>query len=263
LKTGWLNVRYSAQPGLFNDGRLIVWFSCGAASACALKMVAELNPVAMYCDCLSNEHEDNARFLADIEAWTGVSIEIIKSDDYSSVEDVFKSRRYMSGIAGAPCTVELKKVPRFRVQRPDDIHVFGFTCDEKKRIVDFNKGNFDLNLAWPLAQKDMTKQDCFDLLDTAGINLPKMYELGYKNNNCIGCVKATSPDYWNLVRRTHPKVFKKRCEQSREIGCKLTRYKGDRIYLDQLPADSNEVVIEDLSCGPQCGVEPSTQENTF
>lgn len=158
----------------------------------------------------------------------------------------------MSGPAGAPCTVELKKVPRFQFQNADDVHVFGMTADEKKRIADFENENFELNLHWPLLDAGMSKADCHAMIASAGIEQPMMYRLGFKNNNCLGCVKASSPKYWNKTRQHFPEVFARRAEQSRAIGCKLVRYKGERIYLDELPPNSVEEVKEDLSCGPQC-----------
>lgn len=248
-----LKVRLSREPSLFTtDGRLVVWFSCGAASACALKLVADRAPVAVYCDVSGDEHSDNARFLLDVEQWTGIPVQKIKSQKYSSVEEVFEARKYMSGVAGAPCTVEMKKVPRFAFQRANDIHIFGMSKDERKRISVFEANNHDLNLSWPLVDAGMDKAACLQMIKDAGIALPVKYLEGYSNNNCHGCVKATSPHYWNLVRKTNPEVFNRRSEQSRRLGAKLVRYKGERIYLDQLPPTATEVVNEDLSCGPQC-----------
>lgn len=248
----WLGVRLSRAPSLFKDGRLVVWFSCGAASACALKLVADREPLAVYCDLTKDEHEDNARFLRDVEQWTGIKVLKIKSAKYGSVEEVFEARKYMAGTAGAPCTVEMKKVPRFTFQRADDTHIFGMSTDERKRIAGFEADNHDLNLSWPLVDAGMSKANCLQMLKDAGIALPVKYLQGYTNNNCHGCVKATSPHYWNLVRKTNPEVFSRRCEQSRRLGAKLVRYKGERIYLDELPPDAAEVITEDLSCGPQC-----------
>lgn len=239
------------------DGRRVVaWFSCGAASAVAAKTALEMFPgrvTVVYCDTMSAEHPDNARFFADVEKWLGVSILKIKSDKFASVDDVFEKRRYMSGREGAVCTVQMKKVPRFNFQKADDIHVFGFTADEKKRIRDFEKNNIDMDLRWVLAERNITKKDCYAALSMAGITLPAMYLLGYRNNNCIGCVKATSPAYWAKIRRDFPDVFAKRSAQSRDIGCRLTRVKGKRIFLDELPdGDFGRYKAEDISCGPEC-----------
>ena len=254
------NIRYSAQPGLFSDGRMIAWFSCGAASACMLKLLAPHKPMAVYCDTSRNEHKDNARFLKDVEAWTGQKITVISSRKYETIEQVFDERKYMSGPKGAPCTVELKKVPRFEMQRPNDVHCFGMGIDEKRRIEDFQANNWELNLCWPLLDEEMTKADCLAMLEFAGIELPVLYRQGFKNNNCIGCVKAQSPKYWNKVRRLYPETFANRAEQSRRIGCKLTRIKGEHIFLDQLQPDDETDYNEDLSCGPQCTISNNLQE---
>lgn len=234
------------------DGRIIVWFSCGAASACALKLMAPLKPLALYCDVSVEEDEDNQRFRRDVQEWTGVPIASIRSKKYKSIEEVFSARKYMSGVKGAPCTVEMKKVPRFQFQLPDDIHVFGMTKDEHKRVKRFSEDNHDLHLLWPLIRAGMSKEDCFTMLSDAGVRRPRMYDLGYKNANCIGCVKSSSPAYWNLVRKTHPDRFASRCAQSRSIGAKLVKVKKVRIFLDELPPDDNTDLGEDLSCGPQC-----------
>jgi 3'-phosphoadenosine 5'-phosphosulfate sulfotransferase (PAPS reductase)/FAD synthetase len=236
--------------------RHVAWFSCGAASAAASKIAVERWPdtVVVYCDTSRDEHPDNARFFADVERWLGTRI-VRLSSKYASVEDVFEQTRYMSGIAGARCTVEMKMVPRFRFQRADDIHVFGFTADEGKRLRDFEQNNPELAVAWVLRDAGITKRECYSMLSAAGIELPAMYRLGYKNNNCIGCVKATSPAYWAKVRHDFPEVFARRASQSRELGVRLARVNGKRIFLDELPADDRfaQYQLEDISCGPECG----------
>lgn len=235
------------------DGRLLVWFSMGGASACMLKICARMNPLAIYCNTSMDEHGDNARFRREVEAWAGIKVKVIGSDKYTTTDEVFDDTRYMSGIGGARCTTELKKIPRIRYAYPEDIHCFGMTADETKRVEQFERNNPDLNLAWPLVRAGLTKADCLKMLRDAGIELPMMYRLGFENNNCIGCVKATSSHYWNLTRKHFPERFRQRAEQSRRLGAKLVRYKGERIYLDELPEEADEKLNEDLSCGPQCG----------
>lgn len=65
-----------------------------------------------------------------------------------------------------------------------------------------------------------------------------------------------------MERRLNPKVFKRRAEQSRRLGVRLTRYHGKRIFLDEIPPDheltfrGRPMIItqsrEDISCGPEC-----------
>jgi len=245
--------------------RVVVWFSCGAASAVAGKLAIEKysseNVHLAYCDVLSSEHPDNTRFMRDVEEWLGKKVEIISSSKYTSIDDVFEKTRYMSGIAGARCTVELKKVPRFDYQDADDIHIFGMTVDEQHRIDRIENNNPELKLDWILRDAGYSKEMCFEELRKAGIELPVMYKLGFHNNNCIGCVKAQSIPYWKNVRRHFPDVFERRAKQSRELGVKLVRINGDRAFIDEIPEEKDwlfEVIEENISCGPECadtGVE--------
>ena len=236
--------------------RVVSWFSCGAASAVAAKMALEkFGPgvEVVYCDTSRNEHPDNARFMADVERWLGVKVTRLSSDKFKTVEQVFAKQRYMSGPFGAPCTVALKKVPRFKWQRADDVHVFGYTADEGKRIRNFEKNNPDMILSWVLRDGGITKKMCYRVLMKAGIELPAMYLLGYKNNNCLGCVKATSPGYWAKIKTDFPKVYAARVAQSRNIGTRLVEFKGKRIFLDELPEGKyGRYKAEDISCGPEC-----------
>lgn len=233
--------------------RRVVWFSCGAASAVAAKIAAGLysDCDVVYCDTMATEHPDNARFFDDVERWIGRPITRIRSERYATVDEVFEKRRYMSGVAGAICTTEMKKVPREAYQRPDDIHIFGYTYEEQDRAAQFEENNPSLFVSWLLIDRFLTKFECLRTLRAAGIALPAMYGLGFAHNNCLGCVKATSPGYWNRTRRLFPDVFERRAQQSRAIGVRLARLNGERVFLDELPA--NEDGPDDaIDCGPAC-----------
>jgi hypothetical protein len=248
------------ERDLDDPQRKIVWFSCGAASAIAAKLTVEKKTPdtyveVVYCNTSEDEHPDNERFTKDVEAWIGLPIQRIGNPKFSKVSDIFQAKKYMSGPAGAPCTVELKKKPRFAFQKADDIHIFGYTKDEKRRVDVFEKNNPELFLEWPLIEAGLTKNDCFKKLEEAGIKLPEMYNLGFNNNNCIGCVKAQSPAYWNKVRQHFPKVFQDRATQSRQLGCKLIKIGKVRSFLDELNPEVTTGGDEDLSCGPQCKFE--------
>jgi 3'-phosphoadenosine 5'-phosphosulfate sulfotransferase (PAPS reductase)/FAD synthetase len=235
-------------------GRILVWFSCGAASAVAAKLATVKYPSCelVYCDTLVNEHPDNQRFLENVERWTGKKITIIRSDKYKSVDEVIQIRKYMSGIEGAPCTRELKKIPRFKFQLPNDLHIFGLTFEESERILKFERDNSDIDIEWLLFARAITHDDCLEMISDAGIELPAMYKLGFKNNNCIGCVKAGGMQYWARIRKFFPDVFRKRCEQSRALGARLLMIGKTRYFLDELP--TGIVLTEDDSDPIDCGV---------
>lgn len=242
---------------------IIVWFSCGSASAVAAKLTIEhysgTHEVEIVnCDTRPSENSDNYRFSKDVEKWIGQPIRYISNPEFKDVDEVFEKRKYMAGIHGAICTVELKKRPRQHDERAANaINVFGFTADKKefKRSRRFQLKNPEMSLLWVLQLLGITKKQCHNMIAGAGIRTPTMYLLGYENNNCPGCVKATSAWYWDKIRSDFPSVFRRRCEQSRKLGVRLVRVKGKRIFLDELPPGpfNKPRQKENLSCGPECG----------
>jgi hypothetical protein len=240
---------------------IAVWFSCGAASAAAayltLQRYGDDYDVRIINNPIAEEDDDNERFLKDVEAWLGVNIERAINEKYpqASAVDVWERRKFMSGVAGAPCTLHLKKEARQQweaVNKPD-WHVLGFTYEEVNRHERFIKTERE-NVLPVLIDAKMAKADCYMLLRENGIKPPRVYEMGYPNANCIGCVKATSPTYWNHVREMHPDVFNERAEQSRRLGAKLTRVNNKRMFLDELPADAKGAPMRnlDFECGLFC-----------
>lgn len=238
---------------------IVVWFSCGVASAIAAKKTIELygdkNNVLIVNNPVKEEDPDNLRFLKDVEAFLGFPIILRTNKNYpsASAEDVWRKRRYMSGKDGASCTLQLKKEARyqFETEIKIDYHVLGFTKDEQSRHDRFVKFERD-NVLPVLINENITKKECFRLLALAGIRRPAIYEKGFPNANCIGCVKSSSPTYWNLVRRTYPEVFQQRAELSREIGCKLVEVKGKRIFLDELDPNQKGGKIKSWDCSIFC-----------
>lgn len=237
-----------------------VWFSCGAASAVALKETLRRYGPTCTVRALNNpiaqEDEDNRRFLHDVEKWLGVTIVSVVNPKYPTgdVEQIWDDAGYMSGVKGAPCTVKAKRQARqiWEVENPSDWMVMGFTAEEKSRHDNFVFSE-RANLLPVLIEAGLTKQDCAQVLVDAGVQLPAMYALDYPNANCPGCVKATSPTYWNHVRRQHPDVFAARAEQSRRLGVRLVRLKGQRIFLDELPDDAVGQPLRSVKM-PECGI---------
>jgi hypothetical protein len=238
---------------------IVVWFSCGAASAVAAKKTIEKYGDKYHIRVVNNpikeELEDNTRFLKDVEKWLGIEIEFAINPKYPdcSTVSVWENKKYMSGIAGAPCTFELKKKARQIWEKENKFKylVLGFTAEERHRFDRFKINERD-NILPILIDEGLTKEDCFKIIDRAGILLPETYRLGYPNSNCIGCVKATGITYWNHVRKIHPHIFAERAEMSRRLGVKLARYKGKRIFLDELPKDAKGRSMKGLNF--ECGI---------
>lgn len=238
---------------------IAVWFSCGAASAVAAKKTvekyADLYDIFIINNPVDEEDRDNVRFMTDVSTWIGKPIfQAINGEiGHTSAMQVWEDRKYMSGNKGAPCTVLLKKAARhqYELKNKIDFHVLGFTADEQSRHDRFIKYERP-NTIPVLIDAGITKEMCFEIIREAGIELPNVYKLGYPNANCIGCVKATSPTYWNHVRKMNPDVFEQRSIQSRKIGARLVRHKGKRIFLDELPPDAVGRKMKSYECGSFC-----------
>jgi len=249
---------------------MICHFSCGSTSAVATLLVIEsgLLEEAIYADP-GTEHPSNKLFLDDFEKLTNHKITILTSSKYKTPLEVFRARRYLGGVGGAPCTTELKKIPirdylGNRLYESDQ--VFGYTSDESKRIDRFRENNPLVTLKNILVENGLSKNDCQYILDGLGLELPEMYKLGYSNSNCIGCVKA-GLGYWAAIREDFPDVFSEHAILERELGAKLDNGKPKgaainkryingvrhRVFLDELPLDIKPDRKSSFACGYSCG----------
>ena len=237
--------------------RTVVWFSCGAASAVASKYAIKKykNCEIVYCDT-GGEHPSNKQFLEDCENWIGKKITILKNEKYEDHFDVFEKTKYLQGIKGARCTTELKKKMRLKHQRPDDIHIFGYTLEEKGRAEKFENHNPEFFVDWILIENQISKDNCLGIIWKSGIKMPKMYDLGYNHNNCIGCVKG-GMGYWNKIRKDFPEHYNKMAKIERKIKHSIFRNKetNERIWLDEMSEDAGNFKTEPpISCDLSCGL---------
>lgn len=238
--------------------RTVCWFSCGAASAVATKLALSKydNCVIVYQDT-GSEHPDNPRFLSDCEAWYGQKIQTISSDKYKDIWEVFEKTKYLVGVGGARCTSELKrKVAERFLNHLEDREVLGYTVEERSRVDRFKASNPERVIECPLIENLFGKDECLGFLERVGIAIPAMYKLGYRNNNCIGCVKGGA-GYWNKIRETHPAVFARMSSVERKLDVAINKKYVDgervRVFLDELPPDMGAgVPIPSISCGLFC-----------
>lgn len=237
--------------------KVICRFSCGAASAVATKIALEKYPDAViYRNDTGSEHPDNERFMRDCEQWFGKRVNVLKSEKFKDIWEVFDKRQYLSGIGGAPCTGEMKRIPGDKVWNLGDVEIFGYTVEEKHRVERFRKNNNERIIECPLIEKGFDKADCLGLIDRAGIEIPTMYKLGFRNNNCLGCVKAQSIDYWKRVRKHFPDKFDWYAKKERELNHAINRVqrKGVKqaVFLDEIEDGDPKGADPQIACGLFC-----------
>ena len=243
--------------------RTVCQFSCGAASAVATKLIlAECDPdkVIIVNAFIKEEHPDNRRFLDKCEKWFDHPIVVLRDDKYSaSTDEVWRRKRFMKGLHGAPCSLALKRSLLATIAHPGDVNVIGFTREEWDRM-DTLCGNFpDESFRAPLIERDLGKEDCLAMIERAGIELPMMYRLGYNNANCIGCVKGGQA-YWQNIREDFPERFAtiQGIQEGIGPGANFLRFRsgprlGERMSLAELPPGRGDMKHEpNFSCSFFC-----------
>lgn len=227
----------------------VCWISAGVSSFIAGYLAKDVDEY-IYID-IENQHPDSIRFVKDCEKALGKEIKILRSR-YGSVQNVVSTFRMLNSPYGAKCTEILKK----RVRREWEMdhsefeitYVWGFDCTEKHRADRLLETMIEFNHEFPLIERNLTKEDAHGILQQLGIKRPKMYDLGYSNNNCIGCVKG-GMGYWNKIRIEFPDVFDRMAKLEREIGHSCI----NGTYLDELAPDRGRMDEEVMDeCGILC-----------
>ncbi len=216
----------------------VCWFSTGISSFVACYLAKDVDEI-IYTH-VENQHPDSLRFLRDCEKILDRKITVLQSTLFKDVDDVILRKRFVNGPYGAACTKALKRDVRKRweLEHPGmHSYVWGFDVKEQNRANRIKDSMPYYHHEFPLIDNQLTKENAHGIASKIGLKRPIMYDLGYSNNNCIGCVKG-GMGYWNKIRKDFPDVFQKRAKEERIIGHSCI--KG--VFLDEL--DPNRGRIE-------------------
>lgn len=225
--------------------KVIGWWSGGITSAVACKIAIDMYGVEN-CRIVmidtENEHPDTYRFKKDCEDWYGLPIEIITGigEKYGNIFDVWRKFKSLNTATGAICSTHLKRLVREKWEKNNVFRhqVFGFEFDKKEfsRALSMTKNYSErAKPIYPLLLLGYDKQMCIDIVQEAGIEIPEMYKLGFKNNNCFstGCVQG-GIGYWQKMRKNFPEKFDVMSDMEHE----LTELRGSPVTM--LKDQSNE-----------------------
>lgn len=239
----------------------VCWISAGVSSFIAVYLAKDTIDKFIYID-IADQHPDSMRFIKDCEKALRQPIELLCSSEYGCVEDAVRAGGVFRMVKGfAPCTNYLKK----RVRKQWEIehenfnitYIWGFDSDERQRAENLVEAMPQFEHRFPLIENNLTKQDAHAILARLKIKRPAMYDLGYRNNNCLGCVKG-GMGYWNKIRVDFPAVFESRARLERELGRTCLK----ECYLDELdPSRGNmsEEILDD--CGIFCEIALGGMKN--
>jgi len=216
---------------------IICWWSGGVTSAVACKLAIDLfsrDACRVVFIDTGNEHEDTYRFKDDCQKWYGLDIETITAlgEKYDKIQDVWIKHKSLNVAHGAICSSELKR--RVREKYEESINyeykhqVFGFDIDEPKRARSLKINHGHTKPIFPLLMHGLRKKDCIGIVQSEGIELPIMYQLGFHNNNCFGtgCVQG-GIGYWQKMKREFPEKF----DAMAEMEHRLTDLKGKPVTM--------------------------------
>lgn len=211
---------------------IICWWSGGVTSAIACKLAVDLfglDRCRVVFIGTDNEDDDTYRFKLDCEKLYDCKIETItaigKGRKYQSIEDVWFDFESLNVAHGAICSSELKRQVRLEFQRKNtySYQVFGFDSNEINRAKNIKKNYPNSKPIFPLLMFSLNKKECLKKIEDYGIEVPRMYKLGFNNNNCFktGCVQG-GIGYWKKIQKEYPEKFDKMAKVEHD----LTNLKG-------------------------------------
>jgi len=248
------------QPDIVHS---VSWFSAGVSSAVATRLAIDEIDDVFYIH-IDDQHSDTLRFVSECEAWFGQEVVILQSK-HKTVADAVRNaggRGWINGVGGAACTRTLKrKIRQDWEQRNADLYplryAWGMDSTEQNRADRICETMIEFQHFFPLIERGIGKEEAHEILQASGIRRPALYELGYHNNNCVGCVKG-GMGYWNKIRIDFPDVFEARAKLEREVGASCI--KG--VFLDQLDPDRGRhdgPIVGD--CGIMCEIQALATPN--
>jgi len=263
---------------------VICWWSGGITSAVACKVAIDLFGIdrcrVVMIDTF-NEHPDTYRFKEDCSKWYGKQIEVITDigKQYENIQDVWRKHKSLNVATGAICSTQLKRRVREKWQETIDYdyQVFGFEFDKKEfnRAKSLEMNHPKAKSIYPLLMFGYDKDKCIEIVQEAGIEIPIMYKMGFRNNNCFGtgCVQG-GIGYWQKMKRDFPDKFNEMADMEHELtalkGSPVTMLKDQSksaketgnilVFLRKHPDYPNLKSIDDM---PECEVKPLFECNGF
>ena len=194
----------------------IIMFSGGLTSYEAARRTIQEYPkdrVRLWFADTKMEDEDLYRFNTEVEKSLGIEIEVL--DQGMDVWETFTKHRFLGNSRIDPCSKYLKRVPLRKFLEseypdPEDVVIIlGMDdiedCDRIKRSASYWK---PYNVDFPLTRGTPSfKHNIVEELRAIGIEPPRLYEMGFRHNNCGGfCVKAGQGQFAHLLE-TMPDRF--------------------------------------------------------
>jgi hypothetical protein len=206
--------------------KAVVQFSGGVGSwAAAHRTIERFGPdnvTLLFADTMI-EDEDLYRFLEETTADLGVPL--VTLADGRNPWEVFRDVRFIGNTRIDPCSKVLKRdLLRAWIEEHCDpaetLVVLGIDWTEDHRLRRAAPRWEPYALWAPLCDEPyVDKVDLIDELRSKGINVPRLYEMGFPHNNCGGfCVKAGQAQFKKLLDLMPERYLRHEQEEARTIA---------------------------------------------
>lgn len=186
----------------------IVFFSGGISSYCAAKRViteyGKENVILLFTDT-KIEEKDLYRFLD--EASAKLEAKLIKIADGRTPYEIYKDQKFLGNNRIAPCSHILKqKTAQKYIKehfKPDEAVLYlGLDWTEPHRFESPRKHWQPYKVEYPMAEAPyLSKLEMQDIVKQDGIEIPRLYKLGFAHNNCGGfCCRAGQGHFARLYK---------------------------------------------------------------
>jgi hypothetical protein len=200
----------------------VVMFSGGIGSWMTAKRVIDVvgkdNVTLLFSDVKGDtdnphigEDQDTYRFLTEAAEMLGAKLVTVV--DGRNIWDVFRDERFLGNSRIAPCSHHLKQKPakKWIYENTDPattVIYVGIDWTETRRMAAVAKGYAPWTVAAPLTVEPfLSKAQMIAEAKALGLKAPRLYELGFKHNNCGGgCVRAGHKQFKQLLD-TMPERF--------------------------------------------------------
>ena len=167
------------------------------------------------------EDEDLYRFLD--ETSKALGLELIRLADGRTPWEVFRDEKFQGNSRIAPCSKILKRkqIDKWLDEQTEPLTlVLGIDIEEEHRLTRAKVNNPNFPVIAPLCEKPyLGHQGRMDLLASYGIELPRLYKMGFPHNNCGGfCVRAGLSQFDKLLREMPDRFAHHEAEQEKLVG---------------------------------------------
>lgn len=207
------------------------------STALAIYMRDKVPDIEYFFSDTGAELPEVYEFLDKLEAYLGKKI--IRLGTEKTFEEILERKNgYLPSAKSRWCTVSMKIVPFEKFVGDDTAYSYiGIRADENRSGYISSKPN--IIPVFPFKEAGITLKDVQNLLDQAGVGLPKYYEWRSRSG-CYFCFFQQRKEWVGLLKR-HPDLFEKAKKFEKTVGAKQFTW-VDGMTLNDIERNADDIM---------------------